>query len=145
MKKRFLWIMVMVLWSNVGLAKPTVIVCELKKYIVRENEKIDEVQIPLNKVDSTYLNKETLTFDFEKKVFLGTSMGWNGANMYHLDSNEAYFKEVEEAFIHEVRLNRRTGELKVQTRLNPTFKIRDSSIGFFQTLIYDCVKEEKKF
>jgi len=133
--------MVMVLWSNVGLAKPTVIVCELKKYIVRENEKIDEVQIPLNKVDSTYLNKETLTFDFEKKVFLGTSMGWNGANMFHLDSNEAYFKDVEEAFITEVKLNRLTGELKVITRINPEFK---SSL-FYQTLIYDCVKEGKKF
>ena len=141
MKKRFLWIMVMVLWSNVGLAKPTVIVCELKKYIVRENAKIDEVQIPLNKVDSTYLNKETLTFDFEKKVFLGTSMGWNGANMFHLDSNEAYFKEVEEAFITEVKLNRLTGELKVITRINPEFK---SSL-FYQTLIYNCVKEGKKF
>ena len=141
MKKRFLWIMVMVLWSNVGLAKPTVIVCELKKYIVRENEKIDEVQIPLNKVDSTYLNKETLTFDFEKKVFLGTSMGWNGANVYHLDSNEAYFKEVEEVFIYEVKLNRLTGELKVITRINPEFK---SSL-FYQTLIYNCVKEGKKF
>ena len=139
--KKLLWIMVMVLWSNVGLAKPTVIVCELKKYIVRENEKIDEVQIPLNKVDSTYLNKETLTFDFEKKVFLGTSMGWNGANMFHLDSNEAYFKDVEEAFITEVKLNRLTGELKVITRINPEFK---SSL-FYQTLIYVCVKEEKKF
>ena len=139
--KRFLWIMVMVLWSNVGLAKPTVIVCELKKYIVRENEKIDEVQIPLNKVDSTYLNKETLTFDFEKKVFLGTSMGWNGANMFHLDSNEAYFKDVEEAFITEVKLNRLTGELKVITRINPEFK---SSL-FYQTLIYNCAKEGKKF
>ena len=133
--------MVMVLWSNVGLAKPTVIVCELKKYIVRENEKIDEVQIPLNKVDSIYLNKETLTFDFEKKVFLGTSMGWNGANMFHLDSNEAYFKEVEEAFITEVKLNRLTGELKVITRINPEFK----SSSFYRTLIYDCVKEGKKF
>ena len=144
--KKILGILVMaLLWCNVGVAKPTFIVCELKKYMVRENAFKDEVQTPLNKVDSTYLSKETLTFDFEKKVFLGTSMGWNGANMYHLDSNEAYFKEVEEAFIHEVRLNRRTGELKVQTRLNPTFKIRDSSIGFFQTLIYDCVKEEKKF
>ena len=141
MTKRFLWIMVMVLWSNVGLAKPTVIVCELKKYIVRENEKIDEVQIPLNKVDSTYLNKETLTFDFEKKVFLGTSMGWNGANMFHLDSNEAYFKDVEEAFITEVKLNRLTGELKVITRINPEFK---SSL-FYQTLIYNCAKEGKKF
>ena len=139
--KKLLWIMVMVLWSNVGLAKPTVIVCELKKYIVRENEKIDEVQIPLNKVDSTYLNKETLTFDFEKKVFLGTSMGWNGANMFHLDSNEAYFKDVEEAFITEVKLNRLTGELKVITRINPEFK---SSL-FYQTLIYNCVKEGKKF
>ena len=139
--KRFLMILVMVSWSNVGLAKPTVIVCELKKYIVRENEKIDEVQIPLNKVDSTYLNKETLTFDFEKKVFLGTSMGWNGANMVHLDSNEAYFKDVEEAFITEVKLNRLTGELKVITRINPEFK---SSL-FYQTLIYDCVKEGKKF
>ena len=133
--------MVMVLWSNVGLAKPTVIVCELKKYIVRENEKIDEVQIPLNKVDSIYLNKETLTFDFEKKVFLGTSMGWNGANMYHLSPNEAYFKKVEEAFVYEVKLNRITGELKVITRINPEFK---SSL-FYQTLIYDCVKEGKKF
>ena len=140
--KKILGILVMaLLWCNVGVAKPTFIVCELKKYIVRENEKIDEVQIPLNKVDSTYLNKETLTFDFEKKVFLGTSMGWNGANMYHLDSNEAYFKEVEEAFIAEVELNRLTGELKVQTRINPEFK---SSL-FYQILIYDCVKEERKF
>ena len=64
------------LWGgNVGFAKPTFIVCELKKYIVRENAFEDEVQKPLNKVDSTYLNKKTLTFDFEKKVFLGTSMG----------------------------------------------------------------------
>ena len=140
--KKLLWmIFVMVFWSNVGLAKPTFIVCELKKYIVRENAKIDEVQIPLNKVDSTYLNKETLTFDFEKKVFLGTSMGWNGANMYHLSPNEAYFKEVEEAFIYEVKLNRITGELKVITRINPEFK---SSL-FYQILIYDCVKEERKF
>ncbi len=131
--------------GNVGFAKPTFIVCELKKYIVRENAFEDEVQKPLNKVDSTYLNKKTLTFDFEKKVFLGTSMGWNGANMFHLDSNEAYFEEVEEAFITEVKLNRLTGELKVITRLNPTFKTRDSSIGFFQTLIYDFVKEEKNF
>ena len=141
MMKRFLWIMVMVLWSNVGLAKPTVIVCELKKYIVRENAFKDEVQTPLNKVDSTYLSKETLTFDFEKKVFLGTSMGWNGANMFHLDSNEAYFKDVEEAFITEVKLNRLTGELKVITRINPEFK---SSL-FYQTLIYNCAKEGKKF
>ena len=131
----------MVLWSNVGLAKPTVIVCELKKYIVRENAFKDEVQTPLNKVDSTYLSKETLTFDFEKKVFLGTSMGWNGANMFHLDSNEAYFKDVEEAFITEVKLNRLTGELKVITRINPEFK----SSSFYRTLIYDCVKEGKKF
>jgi|TARA_B100001964_G_scaffold82572_1_gene93229 hypothetical protein len=65
--------------------------------------------------------------------------------MFHLDSNEAYFEEVEEAFITEVKLNRLTGELKVITRLNPTFKTRDSSIGFFQTLIYDFVKEEKNF
>ena len=62
MMKRFLWILVMVLWSNVGLAKPTVIVCELKKYIVRENAFKDEVQTPLNKVDSTYLSKENLNF-----------------------------------------------------------------------------------
>ena len=55
MTKRFLWILVLsLLWSNVGLAKPTVIVCELKKYIVRENAFKDEVQTPLNKVDSTY-------------------------------------------------------------------------------------------
>ena len=140
--KKLLGILVLgLLWCNVGFAKSTFIVCELKKYFVRENAMVDTVQKPLNKVDPTYLNKETLTFDFEKKVFLGTSMGWNGANMYHLDSNEAYFKEVEEAFIYEVKLNRITGELKVITRINPEFK---SSL-FYQILIYDCVKEEKKF
>ena len=142
MMKKLLGIVVLaLLWCNVGVAKSTFIVCELKKFFVSENAMVDIVQKPLNKVDPTYLNKETLTFDFEKKVFLGTSMGWNGANMYHLSPNEAYFKEVEEAFIYEVKLNRLTGELKVITRINPEFK---SSL-FYQILIYDCVKEERKF
>ena len=59
--KKLLGIVVLgLMWCNVGVAKSTFIVCELKKFFVSENAMVDVVQKPLNKVDPTYLNKETL-------------------------------------------------------------------------------------
>ena len=57
--KKLLGILVLgLVWCNAGFAKPQYLVCEISKFIVKENVLKNEVQKPLNEINSIWLNKE---------------------------------------------------------------------------------------
>ena len=145
--KKLLGIVVLgLMWCSVGFAKPQYLVCEISKYIVKENVLKNEVQKPLNEINSTWLNKEFITIDFEKKAIMANSMELSSPKIWLWDLEEIIFRydEENEVLNKAYRLNRITGELKVKISNKPGMEHGDT-IGFHMKLFYDCEIEEKKF
>ncbi len=145
--KKLLGIVILgLLWCSTGFAKPQHLVCEISKYIVKENVLKDEAQTPLNEVNSTWLDKEFITIDFDKKAILENSMTLYSPKIIIWDSREIILRyEEEDKFFNKVfNLNRITGELTVKHRHKDGMANKDN-IGFYLLLFYDCELEEKKF
>ena len=118
----------------------------------------DEQQIPLSKVDPTYLGKVSLSFDMENEKFLGSNYIFPGEYKSVLfTDDEIYFmtkgfKDNEEVFYYDTRLNRMTGELTRVIRVTESYvksrlKIKDADTGWGwkQTQVYQCKVVDKLF
>ena len=118
----------------------------------------DEQQIPLSKVDPMYLGKVSILFDMENKKFLGSNL------IYPIEyksvlftEDEIYFmtkgfKNNEDYFYYDTRLNRMTGELTRVTRVTESVvkdrlkkKKDDAGWGWKQTQVYQCKVVDKLF
>ena len=146
MKKLIGIVVLGLLWCNIGYTSPQYLVCEISKYIVRENALTDEVQRPLNEVNSTWLEKEFLTIDFDKKAILANSMELTSPIIWVWDSSEIIlrYEEGDKFFNTVYDLNRITGELRVKTRHKDGMANKDT-IGFEMLRFYNCEIEKKKF
>ena len=95
--KKLLGIVILgLLWCSTGFAKPQHLVCEISKYIVKENVLKNEVQKPLNEINSIWLNKEFITIDFEKKAIMANSKELSSPKIWLWDSEEIIFRYDEE-------------------------------------------------
>ena len=118
----------------------------------------DEKQIPLSKVDPIYLGKVTLSFDMENEKFLGSNLIFPTEYKSVLFTDEEIyfitkgFKDNEDYFYYDTRLNRMTGELTRVTKVTESVvksrlknKEADAYWGYKQTQVYQCKVVNKLF
>ena len=158
MKKIITAFCLVFLFSNNSFSKEVNLSCDLSKFFTRKYMTQDEQQIPLSKVDPTYLGKVSLSFDMENKKFLGSNLIFPEEYKKVLFTNEEIyfmtkgFKDNEEVFYYDTRLNRMTGELTRVTKVTESYiksrlKIKDAAIdwGWKQTQVYQCKLVDKLF
>ena len=158
-KKIFLSIIVLgLLFTSNAYSKEVNLSCDLSKFFTRKYMTSDEQQIPLSKVDPMYLGKVSILFDMENKKFLGSNL------IYPIEyksvlftEDEIYFmtkgfKNNEDYFYYDTRLNRTTGELTRVTRVTESVvkdrlkkKKDDAYWGWKQTQVYQCKVVDKLF
>lgn len=158
MKKIILAIFFLIFFSNVSYSKEVNLSCDLSSFFIKKSFVTDEVQIPLDKVDAVYLNKVTLKFDVDNKIFLGSNLITSDEYKEVLFTDEEIFfltKGVDDedhfAF-YDTRLNRLNGQLtrimqptKAYLRKQLEKKDGPTSGGFKQTEIYQCKVVDKLF
>lgn len=118
----------------------------------------DEQQIPRSKLDPTYLRKISISFDMENEKFLGSNLIFPTEYKSVLfTEDEIYFmtkgfKDNEDYFYYDTRLNRMTGELTRVTKVTESVvkdrlekKKDDTGWGWKQTQVYQCKVVDKLF
>ena len=158
--KKLLGIVVLgLLLSGNAISKEVNLTCKLSKYFFKESVLKDEKQVPLSKVDPIDLKTVTLSFDMDKKEFLGSNLIWPIEYKSVLfTEEEIYFltkgyKDNNNVFYYDTRLNRLTGELtrmiqvteKAIKKQLETNSNAPSGFGWKQTLIYQCKVVDKLF
>jgi len=146
------------IFSSNAYSKEVNLSCDLSKFFTRKYLTQDEQQIPLSKVDPTYLKKVSLSFNIENKKFLGSNLIFPGEYKSVLFTDEEIyfmskgFKATESYFYYDSRLNRLTGELTRVTRVTESVvkerlkkKNADPGLGFKQTQVYQCKVVDKLF
>ena len=135
-------------WSNVSIAKTTVLSCELTKFFITKNLLSDSTQIPLSKVAPVYLGKKTLILDFDKIEFIDSTVltGGDYSEIRFLNQEVYFIGHQRNYFKYNAVLNRYTGELKhTVVPSDETVKKKPEELGFKQQTFYNCQKTEKKF
>ena len=146
------------IFSSNTYSKEINLSCDLSKFFMKEYLTQDEKQIPLSKVDPTYLKKVSLSFDIENKKFLGSNLIFPGEYKSVLFTDEEIyfmskgFKDKESYFYYDSRLNRLTGELTRVIRVTERVikerlekKKPNAGLGFKQTEVYQCKAIDKLF
>ena len=158
-KKIFLSIIVLgLLLTSNAYSKEVNLSCDLSKFFTRKYMTSDEQQIPRSKLDPTYLRKVSISFDMENEKFLGSNLIFPTEYKSVLfTEDEIYFmtkgfKDNEDYFYYDTRLNRMTGELTRVTRVTESYvksKLKtpdaDTGWGWQQTEVYQCKEVDKLF
>jgi hypothetical protein len=158
MKKILIIFCLFFIFSSNVYSKEVNLSCDLSKFFTRQYMTQDEQQIPLSKVEPTYLGKVSLSFDMENEKFLGSNLIFPTEYKSVLFTDEEIyfitkgFKDNEEVFYYDTRLNRMTGELTRVTRVTESYvksrlKIKDADTGWGwkQTQVYQCKVVDKLF
>ena len=149
--------LVFIFTSN-AYSKEVNLSCDLSKFFTRKYMTSDEQQIPRSKLDPTYLRKISISFDMENEKFLGSNLIFPTEYKSVLfTEDEIYFmtkgfKDNEDYFYYDTRLNRTTGELTRVTRVTESVvkdrlkkKKDDAYWGWKQTQVYQCKVVDKLF
>ena len=149
--------LVFIFTSN-AYSKEVNLSCDLSKFFTRKYMTSDEQQIPRSKLDPTYLRKISISFDMENEKFLGSNLIFPTEYKSVLfTEDEIYFmtkgfKDNEDYFYYDTRLNRMTGELTRVTRVTESVvkdrlkkKKDDAYWGWKQTQVYQCKVVDKLF
>ena len=149
--------LVFIFTSN-AYSKEVNLSCDLSKFFTRKYMTSDEQQIPRSKLDPTYLRKVSISFDMENEKFLGSNLIFPTEYKSVLfTEDEIYFmtkgfKDNEDYFYYDTRLNRMTGELTRVTKVTESVvkdrlekKKDDTGWGWKQTQVYQCKVVDKLF
>jgi hypothetical protein len=149
--------LVFIFTSN-AYSKEVNLSCDLSKFFTRKYMTSDEQQIPRSKLDPTYLRKISISFDMENEKFLGSNLIFPTEYKSVLfTEDEIYFmtkgfKDNEDYFYYDTRLNRMTGELTRVTKVTESVvkdrlekKKDDTGWGWKQTQVYQCKVVDKLF
>ena len=130
--------LVFIFTSN-AYSKEVNLSCDLSKFFTRKYMTSDEQQIPRSKLDPTYLRKVSISFDMENEKFLGSNLIFlTEYKSVLFTEDEIYFmtkgfKDNEDYFYYDTRLNRMTGELTRVTKVTESV-VKGSS--FFARVKY---------
>ena len=137
---------------NNAFSIETILTCNLTKYFIKKNFVNDERQVPLNEVSATYLEQEKLILDFDKRIFITSSIifpnYFKSINFYEdrVSFEGLGAKKNEDIFHYTARLDRISGELKIITEpTNARARKKPEDGGFKLTRFYQCEKTKKKF
>jgi len=134
--------------------------CDISKFFTRKYMLDDEKQIPLSKLQPSYLKKVTLSFDMDNEKFLGSNLIYPNeykSVLFSQIEDVIYFmtkgfKNNEDIYYFDTRLNRMTGELTRVTRVTESYvksKLKtpdaDTGWGWQQTEVYQCKEVDKLF
>jgi hypothetical protein len=150
MKKLFIFFLILIINSSVN-AKEVNLACELSKFFTKKYMMEDLKQVPLSKLEPTYLKKVTLSFDMDNKKFLGSNLIYSSEYKSVLFTEDVIyfmtkgFKNNSDIFYYDSRLNRMTGELTRVTKVTESYvksrlKIPDADTGWGweQNEVYQC-------
>ena len=149
--KKLLGIVVLgFLFSGNANSKQVDLSCEISKFFAKELVLEEEKQIPLSKIDKRYLKKVTISFDMDKQEFLGSNLIYPDEYKKVLfTDDEIYFmtkgfKNKEDLFYYDTRLNRISGELTRTVKATETYVKQQLEangkpiLGWKRTQVYQC-------